>query len=538
MTVSFQRKTVIALLGALTLSGSLVGLVVTRSNSSPRVSRADTTAKPPTFVGSDGVEAKSIVEENNRPGSTNWQIRNAPKRGTIEGFANATYAQAQQTVALYVSTNAPRFRVEAYRMGYYQGKGARLVWHSPEIPGKTQGACTTTAVTNMVACDRWTASLSVRVSSAFLQGDYLLKLIGSGNQQSYIPLTVWDPSSHAAYLIKNDVYTWQAWNPFGGDDFYAGRAKCAPSSPPYPICSRARVVSFDRPYGYGQGAADFLSEEYPLVRFAEEHGLDVAYVTDLTIEQHPSVLSQYRALFSLGHDECWSFPERQSVQRAEQSGMNIVFFGASAVLRHVRLQASPLGSDREEVDYRNALEDPLNGKGHPLEVTGNTWSSPPASWPETSFVGATYAGFLEPGEKAPLVVANGSAWIFHGTGLHNGSAVPGVIASDFDEFESSTQHVRDEEIFAHSPIPSIGDESNVGGKAYSDTTYYTDPVSRAGVFDSGTNNWIPALSGCLVGQRCRPRTVGRITGNLFLVVGQGPAGNVEPSVANWQKISS
>jgi hypothetical protein len=37
-----------------------------------------------------------------------------------------------------------------------------------------------------------------------------------------VPLIVWDPASHATYLVQNSVLTWQAWNPYGGDDFYGG----------------------------------------------------------------------------------------------------------------------------------------------------------------------------------------------------------------------------------------------------------------------------------------------------------------------------
>ena len=237
--------------------------------------------------------------------------------------------------------------------------------------------------------------------------------------------------------MKNDVYTWQAWNPYGGYDFYQGLGACP--SGVYPLCSRARIVSFDRPYGYGEGAGDFLGSEYPFIRFAEEHGLDVTYVTDVTLDQHPSVVLHHKVLLSLGHDECWSLGERDAAVAAEHAGVNMVFFGASAILRHVRLQASSLGPDREEVDYRDGSADPLNGKANPLQVTGNTWSSPPADWSEVDFVGENYIGFVEPGLATfPFVVADPRAWIFKGTGLSDGSKVPGVIATDLDEFDSAS----------------------------------------------------------------------------------------------------
>lgn len=543
-----SRRVVIAVavLGVLACSGVLIAVGLEGSGPSPRSPGTVTTtstakrtkAIPATFVGTFGVEARWVLAENKRAGTTSWQIQNTPKDNAIDGFANLTSAAKGQIVTLYVSTDARRFHVDAYRMGYYGGSGARLIWASHELPGKVQAPCQVTAGINMVSCDHWTPTLKVTITAAFVQGDYLFKLVGSGNQQSYVPLTVWDPTSHSAYLIKNDVYTWQAWNPYGGDDFYQGTATCSPT---YPPCSRARVVSFDRPYAYGEGAADFLSEEYPLIRFAEQHGLDVSYATDVTIEQHPKILSDHRVLLSLGHDECWSLDEREAAQHAQQKGLNIVFFGASAVLRHVRLQASPLGPDREVVDYRESAEDPLDGEANPLLVTGNTWSSPPTDWPETAFVGESYAGYLAP--SAPhvaFVVADASAWVFRGTHLHNGSSVPGVIASDFDTFETAMPHPQDVEILGHSFIPLAQAQTNaagLNGTVYSDMTYYTDPVSHAGVFDSGTNNWIPALSACAPGTRCPARIVARITGNLLRVFGQGPAGDIEPSAANWSRFA-
>src|SRR5262249_43945134 len=152
----------------------------------------------------------------------------------------------------------------------------------------------------------------------------------------------------------------------------------------------------DRPYGYGQGAGDFLGSEYPFVRFVEEHGLDVTYTTDVDVETTPATLLDHRSLISLGHDECWSFAERIAAQDAVAKGVNIAFLAASPQLRHVRPQPSPMGANRELVDYRDSKADPLYGTTDGRDVTGNTWGDRPASWPEAPFVGEAYAGFLEP----------------------------------------------------------------------------------------------------------------------------------------------
>jgi hypothetical protein len=218
----------------------------------------------------------------------------------------------------------------------------------------------------------------------------------------------------------------------------------------------------------------------------------------------------------------------------------MVFFGASPILRHVRLQASPFGSDREEVDYCDGTADPLNGKANPLQVTGNTWSSPPARWSEVDFVGENYIGFVLGGTGTfPYVVADPKAWIFKGTGLRAGSAVPGVIATDLDEFDPG-DYPANLEILGHSPVPlkdAISEDGDLQGFLASDMTYWTDPASHAGIFDSGTTNWIPSLSPCPAGARsCPAAMVGKITGNLLSLFGRGPAGRHQPSEANWRAI--
>jgi hypothetical protein len=477
-----------------------------------------------TQLGAAGVQAPWVVRENNRPGTTAWRIAGTPP-GLLAGYADHTSAVVGDHVQLFVTTDAASYQVTAYRVGWYGGAGAREVWASAPLTGATQPTCPLDSVTGMVHCDNWTPSLNVAITSDFLPGDYLFKLLGSGGQASYIPLTVRDPNSHAAYLVENDIYTWQAWNPWGGYDFYQGIGACPPGV--YPVCNRARVVSFDRPYGYGQGAADFLTNEFPLIQFMEQHGLDVTYETTADFEQYPQSLLAHKAVLSLGHDECWSYHERVGAVTAERSGVNLVFFGASPVLRHVRLQASPLGSYREEIDYRNSASDPLDGVGDPLEVTGNTWQDAPASWSEVPFTGAEYTGYVRPGDTpVDMVVTDTSSWLFTGTGLSDGAHLPGLLASDFDQYQPgvSPQNV---EIMGHSPMP-LGEVQTNTYRPASDITYYSDSASGAGVFDTGTVAWIPDLGSSTALQQ--------MTGNLLHLFGQGPAGRISPSVPNWADI--
>jgi hypothetical protein len=61
------------------------------------------------------------------------------------------------------------------------------------------------------------------------------------------------------------------------------------------------------------------------------------------------------------------------------------------------------------------------------------------------------------------------------------------------------------------------------------------------VLDTGTNNWIPALTGdrdgCPAAATCAAMLIQRITGNVLLAFGEGPTGHGHPSAANWRAIA-
>jgi hypothetical protein len=498
--------------------------------------------KPPairTFLGHDGVESTAVIAENKKPGTAVWRITSEGS-GFVEGFAEENYAQQGEQVGLYVSTSHPSFQVIAYRMGWYQGVGARQIWKSATVPGVYQPQCPVQASTNMVSCDNWSLSMTMRITSAFVPGDYLLKLV-AGDNAAYVPLTVWQPTSTATYLVMNRSLVEQGWNSFGGYDFYQGTGPCILDQKSYPPCNRARVVSFDRPYS-GDGSSDFLTNEYPMVAFMEEEGLDVTYCTDICIDEHPSFVEQHKAVIDLDHDETWTNTEREAVLDAVNAGVNVAFFGAATFVRHARLQPSRLGPDREEVDYRDAAEDPLSNGGDPMEVTGNTWASPPTDWDSESFLGQIYSGYLEPGEpNAPMVVFDASSWFYAGTNLTSGSSIQSVINSDIDHLDPSGPFPQNLQVLAHSPIPlseAYTNQGNWGRYTYSDTTYYTLPGSLAGVFDSGNNVWVATLQPCSASApNCPAPIMRKLTGNVLRLFGQGPAGKLEPSEPNWSTVT-
>ena len=449
--------------------------------------------------------ARWVRAENAQAGTTRWRIDDERRVHEIEGYADAVSAVAGQDVGLYVSTLDATFSVEVYRMGYYQGAGGRLVWTSAPQPGRRQHGTRVTADTHMVEA-HWRPSFRVHIDRSWPPGYYLFKLVAQHGGQSYVPLIIRDDRSTAALVVQASVTTWQAYNAWGGYNLYHGPRRSG-------FARRARAVSFDRPYGYGDGAADLVADELPLVSLVEADGLDVTYWTDIDLHRRPELLLQHRALISLAHDEYWSPAMRRGAEHARSRGVNLAFLGANAVYRRIRLTASPLGPDRREVNYKVAQEDPLVGS-FDEKVTSN-WRDPPRPHPESALTGQEYGCY--PAVKVDLVVADPDSWLLAGTALQAGDRIPRLVGYEYDRYRPGPPAPPDVAVVAHSPAPCHGHAS------HADTTYYSAP-GGAGVFDAGTTGWVPGLAD--PGSRV---PVTRITENLLTAFGAGPAGLVHPS---------
>jgi len=472
-----------------------------------------------------------LVSENRRQGTNAWVVTCVPVPHSIEGYPDHVSAQAGDTVALHVSDTTSRsFHVEAYRMGWYQGYGGRLIWRSAETAGVAQPIPGPQSSVNMIECN-WAPSVQFTVTSDWPPGNYLLKLVGSDGQQKLMPFIVRDDSSNSAIVVQNSVTTWQAYNLWGGYSLYYGVAGSGQS-----YDTRSRVVSFDRPYGlaeedWADGAGDWLGNDYPFVMLAEKLGLDVTYWSDLDFAANPGLLRNHRMMVSLGHDEYWSASMLDGALQARAAGVNFAFLGANACFRHIRVQASPIGANRQVICYKDPYEDPLYGVDN-SEVTAD-WPSGPVPRPECVLIGNMYQS--NPVD-ASLVASDPAAWGLAGTGMAKGDSLPHVVGSEYDAYQPGlTGSPANLEIWAHSPLECRGEPG------YSDVTYYAQP-GAGGVFATGTNWWVNKLS-ANVGRvssgvvfNAIPEVTGtltRITTNVLEVLGSGPAGKLKPSVPNW-----
>jgi hypothetical protein len=108
----------------------------------PSPASSATTAPP--FAGPDGMQARWVIDENQRPGTTAWRVARY-SGAQMAGYAATTAASTGDEGTLYVDTAAPAFHVEAHRMGYYDGTGARLFRHARRVTSapspRTSCAC-------------------------------------------------------------------------------------------------------------------------------------------------------------------------------------------------------------------------------------------------------------------------------------------------------------------------------------------------------------------------------------------------------------
>jgi len=493
-----RRRTVLAACAGVGLASAAAGACDPSPSASDR--RAGTSYRP--------------QAERDLPGTPGWRIRSQGPATAVMGYTDRVSVAPGEECGLYVSTTAPSFRVSAFRIGWYGGAEARLVWSSERIPGRVQTEPQVLAPTRTVRAD-WQRTLSFS-TEGWPEGAYLLRLDTQDGHQRYVPLIVRSAQGRGRTVLMHAPATWQAYNRWGGYSLYDG--------PTGAYATRSLAVSFDRPYD-SDGAEKFMVHELTAVVLAERLGIPLAYTTGLDVHRDPAVLDGAVTVVSLGHDEYWTPEQRQYVTRARDSGTNVAFLGANTCFRRVRLEQDGTGPERTVVCYKSSFRtDPCYPARSSL-VTAD-FRQPPAADPESSLTGVLYEGFPT---DAPYVVHAADHWLYEGTGVRPGDGFDHLVGVEYDRVTPSAPVPEPLEITAHSPVVCNGRRSN------SDSAYYT-ASSGAGVFATGTMRWVEALkAGTPAGGRdhgmdARTRVfVTRTTVNLLHGFAAGPAAHHRPA---------
>ena len=130
----------------------------------------------------------AIVEENRLSGSpaTEWDV-NGWGDPTIQGFGHDISINRGETIHFKISTDATDYRADIYRMGWYQGLGARLVDSvRPSVPlPQLQPEGLRDPRTRLYDCGNWDVSASWTAPAHATSGIYFAGLgfamvVGSG----------------------------------------------------------------------------------------------------------------------------------------------------------------------------------------------------------------------------------------------------------------------------------------------------------------------------------------------------------------------
>lgn len=471
--------------------------------------------KPSGSPDKDGSHGFDVKAENARPGNADWQVTKAGPARAIEGFADKVSVLPGESFGLHVSTTAPRFTVSAYRMGWYGGARARLVWRSEALPGARQPDHTVDAATRMVRT-RWTRSATVETKD-WPEGCYLLRLDAQGGEgQRFVPVTVRSAATTGRTVMVNAVATWQAYNRWGGYGSYDG--------PSGGYASRSLAVSFDRPYEYDDGAGLFLVYEAPLLALAERLGMPLAYTTTTDVAREKRLLEGASAVLSLGHDEYWS-PEQRAHFTAARDSKHQHRDPRGQLL----LPPDPAGGVRSRTGPHAGLLQVLLRAGSRLQTRSPRHRRLPlrARGRPREFAARRDLRRL-PGGR-PVRGDQSGPLALRGHGRKGGRHVRAPGRRGVRQGQHRLPHPRPIEILAHSPVVCEGRPS------HQDTAYYTVP-SGAGVFATGTMRWVEALdatgdgrSGANHGLDARSGALTtRVTENLLRVFASRPRGQDAP----------
>jgi len=370
-----------------------------------------------------------IAAENQLPGTADWHLNWWAGPHVLEAYAGEVSVEHGEAVDIHVSTDAPQgIHWELFRMGYYQGLGARLVT-SGDSTASPQILPAANATTGLIEC-RWPTTFTIQTQPSWTSGVYVVRLTRADGPQQYATFVVRADEHKGAAVFQASVTTYQAYNDWGGESLYVDRALGLAGG-------HAREVSFNRPYTQGGGLGEFNRYEMYLVQWAEARGYDLTYLTDVDLDRDPSLLTGQKLFMSVGHDEYWSHNQRAAVEAAIAHGVNAAFFSGNAVYWQIRLEPSRADGTarRTEVCWKDDSNhgDPLYGQ----PTTTVMFREQPVGNPETSLMGVMYDAWQL--SDSAWVVQNASNWVYAGTGVHDGDTIPLIVGYESDHIWNNGQ---------------------------------------------------------------------------------------------------
>lgn len=452
-----------------------------------------------------------VARENTKVGDANWEaLVSQPRPGTVSGWFDKTSVVCGDTVGLHLSGNNRDVSIKIYRMGYYNGANARLVYST--IIGKVAKASApiiTKDATHLTSTN-WATTTTVNITSSFPTGIYMARF-DDGGKAGYAPLVVRNDSPTPGLLIVAGDITWQAYNTWGGWSLYHGPDKS--------VYSPGRIVTFNRPYDR-DGKSNFTIYDAGIVQTSESLGLNVNYTDDVAVSNNPSTLLGHTGIVYNGHSEYWTANMLTATNEAKDSGSNLIFLGANSAYWKTRLE----NNNRNIVVWKGDPGDPYTKD--PSMIT-DKWGMGATQFNQSQLLGALYGGILK--NTISYTIQDATVWPIAGTGLKTGDKIAGVVGKEIETTGVGQAPAVQSFLTAKATTVEQNITWTVG------LTYYTAP-SKAGVIDVGTMGWV-----CNITNTCpwkgtadsnTKSQVIAITKQILTAASVGPLGIAHPEVAN------
>ena len=247
----------------------------------------------------------------------------------------------------------------------------------------------------------WPPVAEIVIPQNWPSGLYLARAEAPGNSNpATIPFVVRAsvPGTQSTILLYVPDATYEAYNQWGGRSLYGCRSdgfyvwSYGPSLDPFPKhqIPRSFRVSFQRPYDVDGGATwpKWQQWEVPLIRWLALQGIavELCTATDIHKDQanHSGLLSNYRLLVSVGHDEYWSKETRDNVENFASAGGNVVFFSGNVCWFQIRYDLNV----NRVICYKDQNFDPYK-ETHP-GLTTVRWFDTPVCRAETAMTGVSW----------------------------------------------------------------------------------------------------------------------------------------------------
>ncbi|QIO32460.2 DUF4082 domain-containing protein [Bradyrhizobium sp. 1(2017)] len=317
------------------LSGSVTSAIA------PPAGRQAATTESTSLLAAAATSTNPVVLENQKPGNpqSEWDIVGAGS-SNIEGFATDISVNRGNRVDFKINTNSSNYRIDIYRLGYYGGMGARKVTTIQHTGVQNQPTALRDAATGLVDAGNWSVSASWDIPADAVSGVYIAKLVRQDGTAgaNHIPFIVRDDSSTSDVIFQTSDTTWQAYNGWGGANFYGGNGPATGQG-----AGRAYAVSYNRPIatrgnvGTYAGPQDYLfGAEYSAIYWLEQNGYDVSYMSGVDADRYGSLLLNHQLYLDVGHDEYWSGQQRANVQAARDAGVNLAFWSGNEMYWRTR----------------------------------------------------------------------------------------------------------------------------------------------------------------------------------------------------------